>query len=219
MIKKIAPPIVLLFFAAPCSLGAQQNTPPPLTVDQILAKMAANTSGLNTYEVPVEIRIHVKKVVSVPFRVSGERYFEQPDKSALKLHSVPAAAKAFSNLYATLGTPLTWPQTYDITLENVTTSIVKPLYELRGTYKRESNVDYILLDVDAVTFDPVEVRWFYRNGATIIMDVQEGPVAGKYRLPIHEVVDLNFPSYSGHATIDYGTYVINEPIPDSTFSQ
>ena len=181
--------------------------------------MAANTKGLNTYEVPVEIRIHVKKVISIPIRVSGERYFEQPDKGALKLHSVPQAAKAFSNLYASLGTPMTWPRTYNITLQTLPQPAIRPLYELRGTYKQQSNVQYILLDVDANTFDPVEVRWFYSNGATIFMNVEEGPIDGKYRLPLREVVDLNFPQYSGHATIDYGTYTINQPIPDSVFTQ
>ena len=220
MSKKLALPLVFLLFALTATLDAQQGaTPPALSVPQILAKMAANANGIDTYEVPVEIRVHVKKVISVPFRMSGERYFKRPDKTALKLYHVPAQAKGFSNLYASLGTPRTWLQTYDITLDNVNTSTGAPFYELRGSYKHPSNVDHILLDVDARTFDPIKAQWFYKNGATILMTIVEDSVEGKYRLPQHETVDINFPEYSGHATIDYGTYAINQPIDDAVFSQ
>jgi hypothetical protein len=51
------------------------------------------------------------------------------------------------------------------------------------------------------------------------MNITEDSVDGKYRLPKHETVDLKFPQYTGHATVDYGTYTINQPVPDSTFSQ
>ena len=179
--------------------------------------MAKQTAGLQTYDVPVTIHAVVKKGISIPFSLSGERYFAAPDKGALKLKSVPAIAKAFSNLYTSLGTPLTWSQTYDlqvVTPDHVTT---QPSYELLGTYKRSSSVDHILLDVDAATYDPVEVRWFYRNGATIVMNVQEESI-GTFRLPAVESVDIHFPGYSGHATIDYGTYNVNIDVPPSVFS-
>lgn len=220
MLSRMSISFAFLLVAGPALSEAQQTAvPPPLSVDQILAKMAANTNGLQTYVVPVDIHAHVKKVISVGFRMSGERYFKQPDKSALKLHNVPAQAQAFSNLYGSLGTPLTWPQTYDIKLNSVIPSTAAPHYELRGTYKHPSSVDYILLDVDAGTFSPIKAQWFYKNGATIVMGIQEDSVDGKYRLPKRESVDVNFPQYSGHATVDYGTYAINVPVDDGVFSK
>jgi hypothetical protein len=195
------------------------SSPPLPSVSDILSAMARQTAGLETYDVPVTVHAAVRKsFISIPFTLTGERYFAAPDKEAIKLRGVPAVAKAFSDVYASLGTPLTWPQTYDLQVVSPDRTTSSPIYELRGTYKHPSSVDHILLDVDAATYDPVEARWFSRNGATIVMTVQEQRV-GSFRLPLVESVDVRFPGYSGHATIDYGTYTVNSILPDSAFSK
>jgi hypothetical protein len=142
----------------------------------------------------------------------GTRYFKAPDRDALVMCTVPGIAKAFRNAYASLGTPATWPGTYDIALVSAPAENGRGVYELRGTYKQQSNVDHILLEVDASTFDPVLVRWFYRNGATIVMSIQAGAV-GPYRLPLTETLEITFPSYRGSAVVSYGNYATNVDIP------
>jgi len=197
-------------------LAAATGSPLPSASD-VLSSMTAQMAGLDTYDVPVTIHASVKKVISIPFTLTGDRYFAAPDKEALKLKSgVPAVGKAFSNIYSSLGTPATWPQTYSLQVVPPDHPTAQPIYELRGTYNRPSRVDHILLDVDAATFEPIEARWFYQNGATIVMNIQEESV-GKFRLPETENVDVHFPGYSGHATITYGTYSINTTLPDSAF--
>ena len=208
--------IPLLAGAAFC-VAAVVTSPPLPSASDVLSGMSRQTAGLQAYDVPVTIHAVVGKFISIHFTVSGERYFTAPDKEALKLKGVPAIAKAFSNIYSTLGTPLTWSQTYDLQVVTPDHPTAQPAYELLGTYKHPSNVDHILLDVDATTYDPVEVRWFYRNGATIVMNVQEESI-GTFRLPAVENVDVHFPGYSGHATISYGVYNVNVPVPPSVFS-
>ena len=208
--------IPILASAALYVAAAATSSPLP-PVSDVLSGMAKQTAGLQAYEVPVTIHAVVKKVISIRFTLSGERYFAAPDKEAIKLKSVPAIAKAFSNLYASLGTPSTWSQTYDLQVVTPDHVSTQPTYELLGTYKHLSSVDHILFDVDASTYDPVEVRWFYRNGATIVMNVQEQSI-GTFRLPAVENVDVHFPGYSGHATINYGTYDINVAVQPSVFS-
>lgn len=196
--------------------GASMNVALPSASD-VLADMAKQTIGLDTYEVPVTIHASIRKgILSIPVALGGERYFIAPDKEALQLGGVPAIAKAFSNIYASLGTPLTWPRTYDLKVVVPDHATPRPIYELRGTYKRASSVDHILLDVEAGTYDLIQVRWFYRNGATIVMTVQEDSV-GTFRLPRVENVDVTFPGYRGHATIEYGAYAVNVAIPRSEF--
>jgi len=209
--------MIHILATAAFSVAAVVTSSPLPSVSDVLAAMVKQTAGLEAYDVPVTIHAHVKKVISIPFTLSGERYFASPDKEALKLKSVPAIAKAFSNLYASLGTPVTWPQTYNLQVVNPDHATAQPIYELLGTYKHPSSVDHILLDVDAGTYDPLEVRWFYRSGATIVMNVQEESV-GPFRLPAVENVDVNFPGYSGHATVTYGTYDINGTLPASLFT-
>jgi hypothetical protein len=190
-----------------------------MTVPQILAHMSANTAGLQTYQVPVKIDAKIYKVIAIPVSMSGTRYFKAPDKEALKMNTVPSAAKAFQNVYASLGTPATWPATYDITECSPTVLSGRPVYQLRAVYKRQANVDHILLDVDASTFDPLEARWYYTNGASIMMNIEEQPVAGRFRLPAHEMLSVTFPQYRGQADVHYGSYVTNTQIPESIFTQ
>jgi outer membrane lipoprotein-sorting protein len=162
--------------------------------------------------------VRLNKVISIGVSMSGERYFKAPDNGALKLHSVPSIAKAFSNLYSSLGTPATWPQTYNVQSLSEIAVNGRPAYELRATYKHPSRVDHVVLDVDGKTFDPVQARWYYTNGATIVMNITEAVVDSAYRLPRTEIVNVHFPEYNGDATVEYGTYQINVEVPDSTFS-
>lgn len=203
----------MLALLAPLLLA---QAPRPMSAQQILERMQANTRGLHSYSVPVRIDAHVRHIVSISVPLKGTRYFEEPDEEALKLDTVPAIAKPFQNIYASLGTPATWAQTYTITEVTPSPDAGPGVYELRGVYKRPSNVDYILLDVDATTFSPVLARWYYKNGSTVVMHVQEA-VYGEYRLPKHETVDVKFPQYTGSATIDYGTYSLNAHIDKAVF--
>lgn len=210
-------PFTLL--AAASSASPSSAAPPAMTVQQILSRMVANYGGLKTYEVPVTIDAHIHKVVTLPVSMTGTRYFKLPDREALKMNSVPSIAKEFQNVYSSLGTPVTWPKTYNIDIVTPSVSTDRPIYELRATYKHPSNVDHIALDVDAATFDPIQARWYYKNGATILMNIQEQLVQGKYRLPQRETLEVHFPQYSGDAAVSYGTYIVNQPIPDSVFTQ
>ena len=211
--------------AAP-STNAQSSS--AMTVSQILSRMAQNTKGLTSYEVPFHIDSHIKQgMFSVKVPLDGTRYFKVPDKSALKIPNVPSEAKELANVYSWLGTPQTWPSTYDITIASATPS--GGLYELRATYKASatthalldkaahSTVDHILLDVDSQTFDPVRASRFYQNGSTMFMTLTAGLVDGKYRLPQRESVDMKLPSHHIKALITYSTYQTNIPIPDATF--
>jgi hypothetical protein len=198
------------------------------TVSQILGRMAENTKGLTSYEVPFHIDGHYKKsFISVRVPLDGTRYFKVPDKSLVKIPHPPPEAKELADVYSWLGTPQTWPTTYDISLEPTKALGV---YELRATYKpnskvhamldkvADSTVDHILLDVDARTFDPVHVTWFYHNGSTIVMDITNG-VVDRYRLPQRESVNMNLPGHHFTALVTYGFYKTNVSIPDAEFSK
>jgi hypothetical protein len=203
--------IAMICALLPPQALAAQTAP---SASAILDRMAANIHGLDSYAVPVHIDAKVRTgIASVPARMDGDRYFQAPDTSQLRLHSVPAVAKSFSNMYASLGTPVTWPKTYNITVQKDCASIPATMLCLGATYKRPANVDHILMGVDSTTYAPLKVLWFYKNGSTISMNIDETLVDGKYWLPQREVVDVSFPGYHGHATVTYGAYQINVPIP------
>jgi hypothetical protein len=204
--------------AALGSLALICATPAPdLTIAHVLTQMAANTRGLQTYQVPISIDVRVNDGLGQPLHVHGMRFFKAPDQDALRMDWVPAYAKPFQHLFGSLGTPTTWPSTYDISLVGTTTYADRRLCELRGTYKQTSTVDYILLDVDLQTFDPVRVRWFFKSGATIVLNISQEAV-GTYRLPRRESLDVAFPQYHATADVTYGRYVFNKPLPAATFT-
>ena len=211
--------MLLLPIALSASLQLLEGAAPaPMTVQQILARMAANTTGLQTYQVPVEIHARIHKIITVSVSMAGTRYFKAPDKEALKMNAAPSIAKAFQNVYASLGTPSTWPQMYNLTLVTPEVTNGRAIYELRAVYSRPTRIDHILLDVDATTFDPIQARWYYGNGAMIVMNIEEQLVDGKYRLPTSETLEVSFPQYRGDAVVRYGDYRINQDISDSVFA-
>jgi hypothetical protein len=201
-------------------LGATPTPSPTAqspTVGDVLARMSAARKGLNTFSVPVHFDVKIKRPLGVSLPLDGVRYFERPDKGALEMKSVPAVAKAFQQTYAGLGTPETWPGQYDLSLVDQPASATN--YELKGVPKNGGNVDHILLDIDRDTSTPIRARWFYRNGATIDMAIENAQVNGMFLLPKTETLEVAFPSYAGHAVVNYGDYTINQPIPASVWQQ
>jgi hypothetical protein len=221
---------LLLALTYTASFAQQPNgQSSPKTVPEILSRMADNTKGLTSYQVPFHIDMHVKKgIFSAHVPMDGTSYFKAPDKSVVKMTQVPSIAKDFANAYGWVGTPETWPSIYDITLVPTNSPGV---YELRGTYKPNapthvaidksagSTLDHVLLDVDKQTFDPVRVTWVYHNGATIVMNIVTQAVDGKYRLPQRETLDMNIPGQHATGLVTYGPYHTNIPIADATFSK
>ncbi|HXW52035.1 MAG TPA: hypothetical protein VEJ41_08600 [Candidatus Acidoferrales bacterium] len=186
-----------------------------VSAQSILAHMVANRRGLNSFTVPIHFDVTVHKVISVGLKLDGTRYFERPDREALIMQTVPAVAQPFQKIFSGLGTAETWPQIYDITMMPLHAPESAARYELKGIPKAGGNVAYILLDVSQTTFEPLEARWFYKNGATIVLGVQNGLADGRYLLPQTEDIDIDFPSYKAHAVAHYGDYAINTPIPES----
>jgi hypothetical protein len=190
----------------------------PQTAESILARMVAARKGLETFSVPVHFDVKLHRPLPIAVPMDGVRYFERVDKQALIMHSVPSIAKAFAQTYATLGTAETWPREYDITLVALDPPASATMYELRGVPKRSSSVDHVLLDVATDTVAPLRARWFYRNGSTIDMSIENSMVNGAYLLPKTETLDVKFPSYAGQAVVHYGDYSINLPIPASVWA-
>jgi hypothetical protein len=199
---------------APSPMASQNPT-----VGDILARMAAARKGLTSFSVSVHFDVKIHRPLSVSLPLDGVRYFEWPDKGALEMRSVPAVAKAFQQTYAGLGTPETWPGQYDLSLVPLDQPASATMYELKGVPKSGGNVDHILLDVDRDSYAPIRARWFYRNGATIDMAIENAQVNGMFLLPKTETLDVAFPSYAGHAVVHYSDYTVNQPIPASVWQQ
>ncbi|MBV8491651.1 MAG: hypothetical protein JO199_14085, partial [Candidatus Eremiobacteraeota bacterium] len=125
-------------------------------------------------------------------------------------------AEGFETTVSSLGTPETWPLTYDIVLQGTDPHGKHPAYVLVGTPKQPGNVKTVTMRVSTKTYAIETVRVDYNNGAMLTLAFSRH-AASRYHLPIRATVQARFPSYSGNADITYGTYTLNQPVPDSVF--
>ncbi len=212
---------VLLVGATPNPMSSSTPaTPETPTAGDILKKMAAANADLDSTSVPIHFDVQIRKPLSIELPLDGTGYYQRPNKSALVMNSVPAIAQAFKKTYSGMGTPETWPHQYDLTLVPPDQTNNAAVYELKGTPKNSgSNVDHVLFDVDRATLAVVRSRWYYHNGATIDMTIDNALVSGRYHLPKTQTLEIVFPSYAGHAVAQFGDYSINQPIPASVWSE
>jgi hypothetical protein len=174
----------------------------------LLARMAVPNAALNSYQVPVHFDVDLHSFLEMHTGLDGTAYFERPDKSAVDFDTVPMLADAFKHLAGTLGTPETWPQTYDITLSSAT--------ELRLVPKLTGNVAEVVVDVDPADYGIVRERWRYKDGGAIDVH-QANAIVDGFLLPRKQTADFALPQYKAHVVSDYGAYKLNVAIPDSVF--
>ncbi|MGA7355220.1 MAG: hypothetical protein WA431_10385 [Candidatus Cybelea sp.] len=201
-------------------LGAVQATPPPAIPDAItiLQRSEARWQGLTSYQVPVTIGGSVRVAfISLPFKMTGTQYYQAPDAQALHLDNPPRAARSLGNSLSTMGTPQTWLSDYSISLPSSQPHGHHYAYVLTGTPKQQSRVKTMTMWVSATTYAIESVTFSYTNGATLAVTFHRKPGETQYHLPRSATVSAHFPGYSGNATITYGAYQLNQPIPASVF--
>jgi hypothetical protein len=217
----IAALAVLLFALGGTGASPQPSATlaPARSAADVLARVAGTQAPLESFSVPVTIGGSVKVTfLSVPFAVHGTQYFKAPDKQAMHLTDAPSMAQGFQNAVSTMGTPQTWQYAYDISLAGTQLRHKHLAYVLVGIPKRPANVKSFTMLVGEKSNAIESVDFAYTNGSSL--DVQFAHHhAHPYHLPTSANVTAHFPQYSGTATIQYGTYQLNEPIADSVFQK
>lgn len=210
--------IALLITAA----GASPATTPEASPDAatIVARSQTQWHGLESYQVPVTIGGHVRVAfISVPFKMTGTEYYQAPDQQALHLDNPPSYARGLGNTLSAIGTPQTWLRDYTIASPVEQPHGHHTAYVLTGTPNRTSRVKTMTVAFSDKTYGIESVVFAYTNGATLDITFSRHHGISQYHLPRSATVVAKFPSYSGNATITYGDYQLNQPIPASVFAQ
>ncbi|HTD35146.1 MAG TPA: hypothetical protein VK665_15885 [Candidatus Elarobacter sp.] len=192
------------------TLGASPAS--PVTVAEVLARYTSRDASVQSYTVPVHIDVRVHKLLTFHFGLDGTQSFKRPAHLSLDVQRVPPEGR---KLFAELGTPLTWSQQYDLRL--VSGSTERGAYRLEGVPKRPSGIARMVVDVDGDPSAPLHAQWWTHDGSTIDMRITEDG-SGGYELPKHSEADLNISGTKIHASIDYGTYAVNEAIAEAKLS-
>ena len=150
---------------------------------------------------------------------AGTQYYQAPDRQALHLNNPPSYARGLGDTLSTMGTPQTWLRDYAIAAPASQPHGHHTAYVLTGTPKKSgSRVKSMTMSVSAttyviesITFSPIT------TGASLVVTFIHHAGISQYRLARSATVVAHFPSYSGNATITYGSYQLNQPIPASVF--
>jgi hypothetical protein len=222
LVRRVAAP-ALLFLAlnavapgeqARAAVDAAATFAPRPTAAQVLARFTARDALLDSYTVPVHVDVHLHKLITIHFGLSGTAYYKRPDRVALDLRSMPAS---YRRVFAELGSPLTWGGTYELRVRDVVTDDNRTTYRIEGTPRHAGEIDHMTVDVDTDAYAVLRGQWVFKDGTTIAMTIEES-AAGAYQLPKRTEADLDAGGYRVHAVMDYGEYSFNAVVADSVFS-
>ncbi len=193
----------------------------PLDAAAVLQRSEAKWNGLSSYQVPVTIAGSVRVAfISVPVRMTGTQYYRAPDQQVLHLNNPPSYARGLGDTLSAMGTPQTWLRDYAIAAPASQPHGRHTAYVLTGTPKKSgSRVKSITMWVSATTYVIESITFAYTNGASLVVTFLHHAGISQYRLARSATVVARFPGYSGNATITYGNYQLNQPIPASVFQQ
>jgi hypothetical protein len=207
--------LTLLAIFATLAVAPKTSSAPP-SVSAIVARMEAARSGLSSYRVPVTMSGSVRNgIISVHFTMKGTEYFKAPDRDALRMTQVPKMASGFKNTIVSIPPPAAWPEIYTMSASGTQTYGSDRVFVLTGTPRKGGNVSSVMMLVNASTYALEAISYAYKNGSNLRFQLQHGD--NPYRLPTGAAVSAHFPSYRGTATVTYGDYATNVPIPESVF--
>jgi hypothetical protein len=182
------------------------------TASDVLARVTDRDAHLDSYTVPVHMSVRIHKVFTFHMGLNGTQYYKRPDRLALDMRQIPAAAR---KLFADLGTPLTWPGSYD--LKMVGANGDRGPFRLEGVPKHPCDIARMVVDTEGDASAPLHVQWTTRDGGTIDMHLTQ-EASGGYELPKHAEAEMAIGGYKIHASIEYGPYAVNETIADAVFA-
>lgn len=199
----LAPLVIMVLGLSP---NAVQHVP-------LFAQFATEDPALRSYIAPLHISVAIHKLFTFHFGLDGTVYFRRPGRLAMTMQKVP---EQYQKLFAKLGTPRTWPQTYDLQIVGTDeTASGQKIYHVHGVPFESCEIDHMDADVGPSN-TPVKVTWTLRDGGTIVSTIESTTVGG-YSVPKEQHADINAGGFKIHADMLYGDYEVNGQISDAVF--
>ncbi|HEV3091132.1 MAG TPA: hypothetical protein VGX91_06745 [Candidatus Cybelea sp.] len=184
----------------------------PLTVRDVLERMAARNPTLRSYRARVHVDI---KMLSFPYlapKLDGTSYYKRPDLFVVVFDRMPGYAKGFGRLFNEIGNPQAWQQDQNVALAGDVILDGRPTVVLKLTKKIHSDIlDHTLAYVDESDYTLTQMEWYYTSGGKIAM-TQQYRVEGQYSVLAQQHATIQIPHVRAVADANYGTYQTNVPI-------
>src|SRR5579875_3613344 len=159
---------------------------PALDQVPLYAQYSSEGQALHSYTVPIHLSVAIHKLITFHVGLNGMMYYRSPGKLAATIEHVP---EKYQKAFAELGTPRTWPLTYDMQVVRKEVVNGQCVYHLRGTPLQPNDIDYKLADF-AGPSAPIKATWYLRGGGTISSTILMGNV-GDYTMPKEQHADID----------------------------
>ncbi|MGH7684517.1 MAG: hypothetical protein ACREMT_09240 [Vulcanimicrobiaceae bacterium] len=177
----------------------------------LFAQYGTQGLALRSYSVPIHIDVAVHKLITFHVGLNGTVYYRRPGRLAASIHDLP---EKYQRGFAELGTPRTWPETYDMQVIGKETTGGQCMYHLRGTPVQQNDIDYLVADV--ADGAPIKATWYLKGGGTIKSTFDMTNI-GDYSMPKQQHLDIDAGGSKVHADITYGDYDLNAEVSDAQF--
>jgi hypothetical protein len=200
-------------FAAPLLIAALGTAPGGVDRVPLFAQFATEDPALRSYSVPLHVSVAIHKLFTFHFGLNGMVYFRRPGSLAMSMEKVP---DKYQRLFSRLGTPRTWPQTYELhVVRTDRTKDGQTVYRVRGVPLETCDIDHMVADIGPASA-PVKATWFLRDGGTIAATIESASV-DNYLVPTAEHADIDAGGFKIHADLTYGDYDLNTRVSEAVF--
>jgi hypothetical protein len=209
--------LIATVFATLVAAIAPQS-PAPLNVPTIIARMEQHNPSLQTFQARVHVNVHMKTFPWLSPQLDGTAYYKRPDNYEVVFDRVPSYAKGINKLFGDIDDPAGWQRDCNISYEGVQNVDGHQYLALRMTKKIHSDqITDTVAYLDPSSYQVIRMDWHYTDGGVITM-TQTFKVQGPYSVVATQHADIR---HRVHAVADatYGQYQTNVAVNDAVFSK
>jgi hypothetical protein len=183
----------------------------------IVDAVAARTTTVSSYTANISLHVAMHSFPFVRLTISGDTAYQQPGQYSVKMHTLPALAKAFQNVSGDAGDPTVWVRKYDIAVD-ARAQAQQGQIALRLTQRTRGQIDHAEAFVDIATMTVARMEWFYNNGGHIAIDYHYAPI-GSIMMVDRQTAEISMPSIRASATAELSNYALQTDLAVTTPSR
>ncbi len=176
----------------------------------VVAAVAARTTQITGYTADLSLHIALHSFPFIRVTIHGDMRYRQPGEYQVNMHTLPALARAFSNVSGDAGDPDLWLRKYDIAIDDGMQTQGGQI-ALRLTQKTPGEIDHAEAFIDTDTMTVARMEWHYRHGGTIAVDDHYAQV-GDLLMVDRQTAQISMPDVRATATAEISGYAIQTVI-------
>jgi hypothetical protein len=200
IVRAVAAGLVLVLGTPP----APAPTQPPLASVPFFAALLREHERVRPFSVPLHLSVSMHRFIfTFHFTMDGPARFQPPASYHVAIERVPPQ---YQRLFGELGTPQTWTQQYDLTVQSSSVIDGRLHYLISGVPRRPNDIKHLEIEVGGL-HEPVIAHWILHGGWSVssIIDTE---TAGNVIVTKEDRSQIVGHGYRIGTDMTYGEYVM-----------